>query len=202
MELFDDTFDASKNWLPYDGILHYWGPIFSIEEANHYYHSLLEQIPWRHDEVIIFGKHITTARKIAWYGDRTYEYRYSGLTRKALLWTPLLLEIKAKVEACTSASYNACLLNLYHHGEEGMSWHSDNEKELVKNGSIASVSLGAVRRFAIKHKESKHKQTFELQHGSLLEMKGTTQDHWLHSIPTTKKVLEPRINLTFRQMNV
>lgn len=148
----------------------------------------------------IFGKHIVTARKVAWYGDSNFAYTYSGTTKQALAWTAQLAALKAKVEELTGKIFNSCLLNLYHHGDEGMSWHSDDEKSLVQNSSIASVSLGAEREFRFKHKRLDQKASVLLESGSLLVMKGSTQSHWLHSIPKSKKVKSPRINLTFRSM--
>lgn len=200
MTLFPDIVDSNKNWLPYDGEVYYWGRIFEAEESDGYYNELLKDIKWKNDEAIIYGKHIITKRKVAWYADEPYEYTYSKINRKALKWTPMLLELKIQVEKRTGQSYNSCLLNLYHNGEEGMSWHRDDEKDLKGNGSIASLSFGAKRRFVLKHKESKYQQAFELNHGDLLEMKGETQSHWVHRVATTKKVLTPRVNLTFRQM--
>ncbi|HKL91257.1 MAG TPA: alpha-ketoglutarate-dependent dioxygenase AlkB, partial [Allomuricauda sp.] len=150
------------------------------------------------DVVHMFGKRIETKRKVAWYGDQPFEYTYSNSTKKALLWTPELLAIKNLTEKFTEETYNSCLLNLYHSGEEGMGWHSDDEKELKPNGAIASLSFGAERKFAFKHKESKEKVGLTLDHGSLLVMKGTTQSNWLHRLPPTKLVKLPRINLTFR----
>jgi len=108
------------------------------------------------------------------------------------------MAIKDKVEKASSETYNSCLLNLYHNGEEGMGWHTDNEKELKKEGAIASVSFGAVRKFAFKHKKTQEKVELTLDNGSLLVMKGTTQSHWLHRLPPSKKITTPRINLTFR----
>ena len=105
------------------------------------------------------------------------------------------------ISAITKNEYNACLLNLYHNGDEGMGWHSDNEKEIITNSSIASLSIGAQRKFAFKHKLTKETHSLILENGSLLEMKGTIQQHWLHCLPKSKKVQTPRINLTFRQMH-
>ncbi len=127
-------------------------------------------------------------------------YRYSGTTKTALTWTEALLAIKTRIEEQSGETYNSCLLNLYHTGEEGMAWHSDGETELKKDGTIASVSLGAERKFAFKHKQTKERIDLWLEHGSLMVMKGTTQTHWLHRLPPTKKVMAPRVNLTFRQM--
>lgn len=200
MILFEEVMDSTKNYLPYDGAVHYWGKIFSGDISQQYYSKLMDSIAWKNDEAIIFGKHIITKRKVAWYADKPYEYTYSKINRTALLWTPLLLELKSIVEEKTQQVYNSCLLNLYHNGQEGMAWHSDDERDLVSNGSIASLTFGAKRKFAIKHKKTKHRIVFELGHGDLLEMKDETQSHWVHNIPTTKKVHTPRINLTFRQM--
>jgi alkylated DNA repair dioxygenase AlkB len=172
---FSET--SSINLLPYDGIATYYGRIFADNEALHYYDSLLSTVPWQHDEVVIFGKHIVTAREVAWFGDPGLAYTYSGSTKQPLPWTKELLELKSLAEHHTGLSFNSCLLNLYHDGTEGMGWHSDNEKTIVPNSGIASLSFG-----------------------SLLLMAGTTQTHWHHRLPPTKKVTTPRINLTFRMM--
>ena len=198
MDLFSSEHNSKDNLLPKDGEVHYHGPIFSSSLANEYYDKLLTEIAWAPDQALIFGKLITTKREVAWYADKAYSYTYSKITKKALLWTPLLLQIKAAVEKASGETYNACLLNLYHNGSQGMAWHSDGEKDLKKNGAIASVSFGAQRKFAFKHKEDKALVAVPLEHGSLLVMKGSTQSHWLHRLPTTKKIHSPRINLTFR----
>lgn len=150
------------------------------------------------DEVKIFGKQIITKRKVAWYGNQPFLYRYSNTSKTALPFTQELLAIKAVVEKISNETYNSCLLNLYHQGEEGMGWHSDAEPELKPNGAIASVSLGAERKFNFKHKITQEKKEILLHHGSLLVMKGTTQSFWLHQLPPTKKIKDLRINLTFR----
>ena len=166
-----------------------------------YWPNLENEIDWHHDKAIIFGKTITTKRLVAWYAEEAFSYRYSGTTKIALPWTVTLETIKQKIESLTDEKYNSCLLNLYHNGAEGMAWHSDGEKELRKNGSIASVSFGAERKFSLKHRASKERIDLWLEDGSLLEMTGTTQKHWLHRLPPTKKVAHPRINLTFRQID-
>ncbi|WP_196892229.1 alpha-ketoglutarate-dependent dioxygenase AlkB family protein [Aureivirga marina] len=200
MRLFEE--DSTKNWLPKDGEIHLFGEIFNTVEADAYFKRLFQEVAWKNDEAIIFGKHIITKRKVAWYADIPLDYTYSNLKREALQWNSLLLELKKKVENYTNESYNSCLMNLYHDGNEGVSWHSDDEKELKKNGSIASLSFGATRKFAFKHNETKEKIVFELKNGELLEMKGETQNFWKHSILTSKKITKPRISLTFRQMNI
>ncbi|WP_029038348.1 alpha-ketoglutarate-dependent dioxygenase AlkB family protein [Salinimicrobium xinjiangense] len=189
-----------QNILPLEGEAWYFGKIFPAAEAEAYFQKLLDKANWQHDEVMMYGKRIITARKTAWYGEEEFEYTYSKITRKAGLWIPELLPLKAKVEEVTGLKFNSCLLNLYHSGEEGMSWHSDAEAELGKEPAIASVSLGAQRKFVMKHKASAEKIELQLEPGSLLLMAGETQQHWLHSLPKTKKVKEPRINLTFRNI--
>src|SRR5690606_15692652 len=198
MKLFDERIDSIKNWLPQDGIVNYYGKLFNQQDANYYFEKLLMAVDWRNDEAIIFGKKIITKRKVAWYGERPFEYTYSKTTKKALPWTTEILELKNIVEKETNETFNSCLLNLYHDGNEGMAWHSDGETDLKKNGAIGSLSFGAERKFAFKHKTSNEKVELMLEHGSLLVMKDTTQTHWLHRLPPTKKVTTPRINLTFR----
>lgn len=190
--------DTTANLLPCDGIVHYFGPVFSSTEALRYQNALTETIQWRHDEIIMFGKRLTTTRMVAWYGDEPYRYTYSGMTKQALLWTHELRELKALVEKLSGDTFNSCLLNLYHDGNEGMSWHSDDEKMIRKDSTIASVSFGAERKFSFKHKQTGETISLNLENGSLLLMKGTCQTHWLHALPKTKKITTPRINLTFR----
>ena len=201
MDLFSSEVDSDKNWLPQDGIVNYYGTIMDLEEANSYYQKLMKTIAWENDVAVIFGKRIVTKRKVAWYGDQPFEYTYSNNTKKALPWTKELLELKRMSEELTGETFNSCLLNLYHSGEEGMAWHNDAEKDLKRNGAIASLSFGAERKFAFKHKQTKEKVALVLDHGSLLVMKGTTQTHWLHRLPPTKLVKTPRINLTFRTID-
>lgn len=198
MQLFDIEADPRHNHLPYDGTVQYYGKVIQEMVADDYFEKLMQNIAWENDQAIILGRQITTKRKVAWYGDQGYEYTYSNVNRYALPWTLELLELRQRVQQLTGEHFNSCLLNLYHTGEEGMAWHSDDETDLKKNGAIASLSFGAERRFAFKHKQSKEKVELYLEHGSLLVMKDTTQSHWLHRLPPTKKVSTARINLTFR----
>jgi alkylated DNA repair dioxygenase AlkB len=195
-----DLFKSDHNLLPFDGDVENHGPILSQDEAARYFDVLLESIAWRNDETVMFGKRIVTARKVAWYGDHGFSYHYSGTSKQALPWTPELLELKAQVESQTGSAFNSCLLNLYHQGNEGMGWHSDDEKSIDPNTSIASLSLGVARKFSFKHKQTKETVSLILETGSLLVMKPPTQIHWHHSLPKSKKILSPRINLTFRSM--
>ncbi|MFT7008532.1 MAG: alkylated DNA repair dioxygenase AlkB [Colwellia sp.] len=189
------------NILPQDGEVHYHGEIMSLVEAEFYFNALLSEIDWRCDQAVIFGKHIETKRKVAWYAEQPFSYTYSNITKSALSWTQNLQVLKTIVEQKTGETYNSCLLNLYHNGSEGMAWHSDGEKYLKKKAAIASLSFGAVRKFAFKHKQTKELIALELKAGSLIVMKGETQQHWLHRLPPTKKVQDARINLTFRTIN-
>ena len=198
MDLFGNILDETTNLLPEGGTVLYFGKIMLRAEADRFYEALLQQIAWKNDEANIFGKHFITKRKVAWYGDRAFAYTYSNTTKQALPWTPELRELKALTEAKTGATFNSCLLNLYHSGEEGMAWHSDDEKALGRNTTIASLSFGAERKFAFKHKQTKQVVSLVLEHGSLLVMKDATQTNWLHRLPPTKTIFKPRINLTFR----
>lgn len=196
MDLFNT--DIQKNILPFDGEVYYYGAIMPTSKAQEYYNYLFNNIQWENDKAVIFGKTITTKRKVAWYATNPFSYTYSKITKTALPWTKELLELKKIVEEKTGETFNSCLLNLYHSGEEGMAWHSDGEKDLKENGAIGSLSFGAERKFSFKHKENKQKIDINLDRGSLLVMTGTTQKNWLHRLPPTKKVNAPRINLTFR----
>lgn len=198
MDLFSPEFDENINYLPKDGTVLYYGKIMDYNQAHYFYQRLLENIDWKNDEAIIFGQLIITKRKVAWYGERNFKYSYSKITKEALPWTTELLALKQLAEEKTGESYNSCLLNLYHDGSEGMAWHSDAEKDLKKNGAIASLSFGAERKFAFKHKTTKETISLILEHGSLLVMKDEIQSHWLHRLPPSKKINKPRINLTFR----
>jgi alkylated DNA repair dioxygenase AlkB len=198
LKLFSE--DINQNILPYDGIVNYYGKIFSEKEITRFTKILLENIEWKNDEAIIFGKHIITKRKVAWYASEGLSYTYSNTTKKGLSFTNELLELKKIVEEKTCFQFNACLLNLYHTGNEGMAWHSDDEKELVKDGCIASLSFGAERKFMLKHKKTKETISILLENGSLLNMKDATQTNWLHQLPKSLKIKHPRVNLTFRMM--
>lgn len=198
MDLFGEIIDPTENLLPFDGTVNYFGKIMDQRSADHYFDLLMNTIDWKNDEAVIYGKKLITKRKVAWYGEKEFEYTYSNTTKKALIFTPLLLELKALIEEKCKDTFNSCLLNLYHSGDETMAWHSDGEKDLKKNGAIGSLSFGAERKFGFKHKKAGDKVSLVLEHGSLLVMKHETQSFWLHRLPPTTKIKTPRINLTFR----
>jgi len=198
LSLFNEINDSSLNLLPEGGTVNYFGKIMSHENANLYYEKLLNNIDWKNDEAVIYGKLIITARKAAWYGNKEYNYTYSNTTKQALVWTKELLQLKQMIEEKTEETFNSCLLNLYHNGNEAMAWHSDGEKTLKENGAIASMSFGAERVFQFKHKQTNKQINILLEHGSLLIMKNETQKNWLHRLAKSTKIKTPRINLTFR----
>jgi alkylated DNA repair dioxygenase AlkB len=190
------------NILPCDGEAFYLKKVFNSEDSYHYFDRLIRNISWKNDEVIIFGKRIITKRETAWYGDDGCEYVYSGISRRPMPWINELSELKMVAEKFSGISFNSCLLNLYHSGEEGMSWHSDDESSLGKDIVIASVSFGAERKFVFRHKKTKEKISIILENGSLLVMKGQTQFNWHHALPKSMKIKQPRINLTFRRIEI
>jgi len=189
------------NLLPYDGELYYIQNFLNESDQNYFVNGLLENIDWRNDEVIIFGKKIITARKVAWYAENNISYTYSGKLKIGKEFTTELKDLKNRIAIIDDSDFNSCLLNLYHSGEEGMSWHSDNEKEILLDSCIASISIGATRYIDFKHKINKTKVRVDLEPGSLLLMKGSIQRHWLHALPKTKKVKDFRINLTYRLLH-
>lgn len=202
LNLFPNHNQPDANLLPYDGIVNNYGTIMTPTEADGYFDMLMKEISWQHDEVLIYGKRIITARQTAWYGDKPFAYTYSGITRRALPWHPALSAIKETVERhirpYSPAVFNTCLLNLYSDGRESMAWHSDDERELGRQAVIASVSFGATRKFAFKHKHTQEKREMMLQHGQLIVMRGETQTYWRHAVMKSAAVHEPRISLTFR----
>lgn len=199
--LFDHlSNDYSQNLLPENGIVHYLPKVFDEISSANLMNILLESLAWEADQLIMFGKRITTRRKVAWVGDPNCSYTYSGVTKNPQTWTTELLEIKTKVEKISQTEFNSCLLNLYLDGNDGMGWHSDNEKELDPQAPIASLSLGAKRKFAFRHKVDGRTVSLFLENGSALIMHTPTQEYWNHSLLKTKTVTDPRINLTFRKI--
>ena len=180
--------------------LQYHENIFDTQSQNTLFDSLKHDIAWKQDHIKLFGKVHPTPRLVAWYGDPHCTYTYSGVVNTPLAWTPSLLTIKDRIEQLLyPAKFNCVLLNYYRDGHDKMGWHSDDEKELGPNPNIASVSFGATRRFDFKDKtDPSNKFSLELHSGSVLLMQGDMQHHWLHQLPAQKRILTPRINLTFR----
>ncbi|EKD08690.1 MULTISPECIES: alpha-ketoglutarate-dependent dioxygenase AlkB family protein [Limnospira] len=184
-----------------DGLVILYGNFLKLAESDRLFGELYKSINWRQEQIKIFGKIRPIPRLTAWYADEGKSYTYSGIEHHAQPWNPTLKSIKSQVEDIAEVTFNSVLINLYRDGKDSMSWHSDDEPELGKNPIIASVSLGGTRRFSGKHKISKDRKFhIDLTSGSLLLMKGETQHFWQHQIPKTSRVVEPRINLTFRMV--
>lgn len=180
----------------------YYPEYFGTEEADQYFNELLQQTNWRQEDIKVFGKTYQQPRLTALYGDSGKPYSYSNITMYPEIFTTLLKKIKSKIEQVSEHSFNTVLLNLYRDGKDSNGWHADNEKELGKNPTIASISFGETRPFHFKHRTIKtESHKLNLTHGSLLIMKGEIQHYWLHQIAKTKKPIAPRINLTFRYIN-
>jgi alkylated DNA repair dioxygenase AlkB len=182
-----------------DGALRYWPCAIAAGEASELFATLRQSLPWQSEEVVIFGERRRVPRLIAWYGEPEAVYTYSGVKHVPQPFTAELAAIRARIEALSGAPFNSALANLYRDGRDGMGWHADNEAELGRNPVIASVSLGATRRFTLRHRRRKGlTQSLDLEPGSLLVMEGETQHHWLHALPKTTRPVGERINLTFR----
>jgi alkylated DNA repair dioxygenase AlkB len=184
-----------------DGEARLWPAALAADEASRLYDVLRDGIGWQQEEVLIFGQRRRVPRLVAWHGDPGARYRYSGTDHDPEPWTPELERLRARVYELSGVEFNAVLLNYYRDGRDGMGWHADDEPELGRNPAIASVSLGAPRRFCLRHRRRKDlKLDLELPHGSLLVMSGPTQHHWLHALPKTRRPVGERINLTFRRV--
>ena len=190
--------ETSDNLLPQDGVVQDFGLILNADEAQQYFDYFDQYLAWQHDEVILHGQYYKTDRKVVWYGDEDYQYHYSGMAKQAHQWNPLLFNLKQHIEELTGHSFNSCLANLYENGRQGVGWHSDDEPNLGKNTVIASLSFGATRKFSFKHKHTAYKVDLLLQSGQLLVMRGQTQQYWKHALMKSNKIIQPRINLTFR----
>ncbi len=182
-----------------DGKVIFYRNFFNREDSDELFRVLLEEINWRQDKMNVYGKEVNLPRKTAWYGDRNKSYTFSGIHLEPEPWTPTLLQIKERIEEVAEVEFNSVLLNLYRSGSDGISWHTDAERELGENPVIGSVSFGETRRFMFRHRYDKEvKSEVDLTHGSFLLMAGETQHFWQHQIPKTSRKIEPRINLTFR----
>lgn len=190
------------NRLPADGQLLDHGLVWSPDVADALLRELLTAIAWQHDQIVMGGKPIQTERLVCWMGDKAFSYRYSGMQKTAQPWPDAVRPVKAHIEAITGQVFNSCLANLYPTGQQGVSWHSDAEPELGPTPTIASVSLGAPRRFVMRHRAGAHADVeVLLRHGSLIVMAGQSQTHWKHQLPKMARVHSPRVNLTFRQIH-
>jgi alkylated DNA repair dioxygenase AlkB len=200
-DLFDAEVGLERIVLP-DGDMRFQKGFLGTRAAEQLFDELYRDVPWRDEQITVWGKRHLQPRRVAWFGDSDARYAYSGLQMQVNPWTPTLLGLKGLVEEACGESFNSVLLNLYRNQNDRMGWHSDNEPELGAKPTIASVSLGASRMFQMKHKIRKDVglKSFELTSGSLLVMAGATQKYWLHSIRKESKHVDSRINLTFRKI--
>ncbi len=198
MDLFSYLEPDQKEFSVQDGAYHFDPNFFIPKYADALLERLTNKILWKQESMNMYGKKIDFPRLSAWYGDKEKSYSFSGTTYIPNPWTKELLYIKEQIEPIAKANFNSVLLNLYRDGQDSMSWHADDEKELGINPIIASVNFGDTRTFQLKHNNTKEKISLNLSHGSLLIMKGEMQHHWKHQVPKTKKKKQPRINLTFR----
>jgi len=192
--------NTDENLLPQDGILIYRPDFMGPDEALEYLEKLTTSVDWEKHSIKFFNKLVPVPRLTAWYGDK--EYKYSGVLNVPLPWTEELYELKERAEEACETEFNSVLLNLYRDGDDHMGWHADDEKSLGINPVIASISLGEVRKFGVKHRYDKtiRPLSLEPQSGSLIIMKGEMQEYWHHRIHPTKKSKGARINLTFRKV--
>lgn len=160
----------------------------------------MEEIKWEQHELVLFGRTVNAPRLSAWHGDPEARYEYSGVALQPNPWTESLLHIKTATEALCGSRFNSVLANLYRDGKDSVGWHSDNERSLGPKPIIASVSLGATRRFVMRHKRKRQQLALSLEAGSVLVMAGETQRHWLHHLPKTREPVGPRLNLTYRSI--
>jgi len=197
-------FSSAAEWIVPEAAS-YVRSFLGSDDADRLLETLLQATRWAQHTVRLFGKTVNCPRLSAWHGDETAVYSYSGMTLSPEPWTPVLLEVKSRVESATESAFNSVLLNLYRSGQDSMGWHADDEVELGARPTIASVSLGAVRRFRIRRRGSgkaseSETVSLDLEHGSLLVMMGTCQKEWQHAVPKTSLSVGPRINLTFRRI--
>ena len=196
-----------------DGDVVYFPGFFPSPDRDRLLTQVQQTTIWRQETLRMFGKESPIPRLTSWYGDPGCVYTYSKIVMEPEPWTPALLEVKARVEERAGVEFNSVLLNLYRDGHDGVAWHSDDEPELGLNPVICSVSLGATRRFQFRHKAHKQRaqaaeggsaslrRELDLEHGSVLLMRGSTQRFWQHQVPKTSQAVKPRVNLTFRTIS-
>lgn len=198
----DDAGRAAPQRLPLgEGAWLEWWPEFLAAAERPAAEALAAELPLRADTFTLFGRSVAVPRLVAYHGDPGCAYRYSGQTYPAQAWTPGLLRLRALLERRSGLRYTGVLANYYRDGRDSVGWHADDERELgpaPDDVAIASLSLGASRRFVLRHRASGERRELALGDGSLLVMRGTTQSHWRHALPKTRAAVGPRLNLSFR----
>jgi alkylated DNA repair dioxygenase AlkB len=190
LEYFQDNFNF--NWRDVN-----WKDISDVARVN------FRNIHWKQDRIKLYGKDLPLPRLTSWYGDPGRCYTYSGITSKPNHWNDGLLYLKCMIERCFAVQFNSVLLNWYRDGEDYLNWHSDDERALGENPTIASANFGETRDFVLRRKDDKaQKLVIPLKHGTLLVMSGSLQHFWEHAVPKRKKVSGSRFNLTFRNVRL
>jgi alkylated DNA repair dioxygenase AlkB len=190
--------DGPRVILEERGLVTYEPRFLAPDEADTLLRSLLCDVPWKQEHLRIYGRDLPFPRLTAWYGEPGAVYTYSGVANRPLPWIPALAGLRARLQQVIASPFNSVLLNLYRTGCDGMGWHADDEPELGPRPTIASVSVGAGRRFELRSRETREVRRIELEHGSLLVMRGDCQHGWEHRVPKQLSVRASRINLTFR----
>jgi len=188
----------NTNILPTDGSVYLFENY--IQDDDHLFEKIVKETAWEQKDITLFGKTIPQPRLISWCSDPGVTYKYSGTEFKPCLWPKHLNKIRQNLNFDFKTSFNSVLLNYYRDGTDSMGLHSDDEKVLGKNPTVASISFGAERLFKFSHKTESHRERILLKPGSLLLMTGSTQHFWKHELPKLKKIHKPRLNLTFRNI--
>jgi len=194
--------DAPRVVLDERGLVTYDPCFLERPVADVLLHELLSEVPWKQEHLRVYGREIPFPRLTAWYGDPGAIYTYSGIANRPLAWTPVLALLRERLQRTLGTCFNSVLLNLYRTGCDGMGWHADDEPELGARPVVASVSLGAVRRFELRSRQTGEVRRIELEHGSLLVMRGESQRCWEHQVPKERTVRATRVNLTFRAVQL
>ncbi|KKO48579.1 DNA methylase [Arsukibacterium sp. MJ3] len=194
----DNSKAGLRQFILPDAELTLWSSWLSHAETTVLQTLLSAELAWRQEQIRIYGKTVNIPRQQVWMGEPHCSYQYSGVCFEPQPWHPAIKKLCSKLSGELNQPFNCVLLNLYANGQNHMGWHADNEPELGPTPVIASVSIGASRRFDLQHRQHGHQLQLQLDNGSLLVMAGTCQQYWQHRLPKQSRVLTPRLNLTFR----
>ena len=189
---------TAQQFLPFDGTATLYHDFLDAQFAMRAFNQIRDESQWEQPEITIFGNTVLEPRLSTWHNELGEGYKYSGVMRRAQPFSEILSDIRNRCAEVTNATFNSVLVNFYRNGQDGLGWHSDNEACNGPEPTIASVSLGATRRFDMRHRKTGETIKIQLESGSLLVMAGKSQQYWVHQVAKTKRVHEPRINLTFR----
>ena len=189
---------TAQQFLPFDGTATLYHDFLDAQFAMRAFNQIRDESQWEHPEITIFGNTVLEPRLSTWHNELGEGYKYSGVMRRAQPFSKTLSDIRKRCSEVTNTPFNSALVNFYRNGQDGVGWHSDNEACNGPEPTIASVSLGATRRFDMRHRKTGETIKIQLESGSLLVMAGKSQQYWVHQVAKTKRVHEPRINLTFR----